>query len=559
MVFGKVKFRWDLLYHLYPPTTEMAETKSTAGATKSKLGENRSNRLLNVESLLRGGKHSSINLTKEDEEITYKTMRALAPKIRNIEPKKVSRETLLLTKDSSSLNKVDLSSERRLPRGEGLPTKVASIEQAAFPHSENGVSPAEPSKKEVRLLTKGKDVGLFKPRTPRTFSLIEVQHDPFETVSKEMTYRLFVDQYLSSKGVESKGSVFLDKYLRSLEIMTLKKVEFYEGYMTELGHTIESTMKNIEDLKQMGITPDENEWFPSLRQSWLTFSKVKTLVSKLKSSRPSREEVQEGFMRAFFDPHRGLDRIVGRDDFKDFLVRGVFAMAYNPKSFDGFNNMIFYGGPGIGKTVMAQTVSWFYQNLYILDSPQSRTCTAADLVGQYLGQTAPLTRAVLMDTLGGVLFIDEAYGIGTHIYGSEALSEIVNFLDKLMGKSIVILAGYEEEMKKVVSHNPGLLRRFPHSFTLSPFTPEELTSIFIDRLSELLPSSSESLLTLSEEVANTFFTLITKGVERGKFVNQAGDMLNLAGRLVSKLFSSTSASSSPSAREIINVAIDLLE
>jgi hypothetical protein len=495
---------------------------------------------LDTNSLLRGGKLStpnvdfvapkvdfvSIKLTKEDEEHTYKAMRALAPKIRNVEPR--------LPNEVDGFRRSN-DAGRRLTVQEKAPTAKTTL-------TEPKVSVVAP----VRTIR--------TPRTLMTFSLVDVQHDPFESVSKEITYRSFVDQYLSS-GEAGVDPLFLAKYVKSLETMTLRKVEFYEEYVVELKSSIQAIMKDIEDLKEMGITPDRDEWFPSLRQTWLTYSKVKSLVAKLKTSRPSPKEVQEGFLRAFFDPHRGLDRIVGREDFKDFLVRGIFALSNNPKSFDGFNNMIFYGGPGIGKTVMAQTVSWFYQNLYILDSPQSRVCTSADLVGQYLGQTAPLTRAILMDTLGGVLFVDEAYGIGTHTYGSEALSEIVNFLDKLMGKSIVILAGYEEEMKKVVSHNPGLLRRFPHSFLLTPFSPEELTSIFLERVSELLPSGVE----VSTEVANTLFTLISRGVERGKFVNQAGDMLNLANGMVSKLFSSTSSSSSPSTKEIINVAIELFE
>jgi stage V sporulation protein K len=106
----------------------------------------------------------------------------------------------------------------------------------------------------------------------------------------------------------------------------------------------------------------------------------------------------------------------------------------------------------------------------------------AGLVGEYLGQTAPKTTAVLMKALGGVLFIDEAYTLTPKgrddPFGQEAVDTLLKFMEDHRNEMVVIVAGYSDEMNRFISSNPGLQSRFPNHLFFDDFTPNELTMIF---------------------------------------------------------------------------------
>lgn len=145
-------------------------------------------------------------------------------------------------------------------------------------------------------------------------------------------------------------------------------------------------------------------------------------------------------------------------------------------------HMIFTGNPGTGKTTVARIVGELLKSIGILPSGHLVETDRRDLVGQYIGETAQKTAAVVSSAMGGVLFIDEAYSLtpegGGKDYGQEAIDTILKSMEDSRGKFVVIAAGYKEEMDRFISSNPGLKSRFTNFFHLEDYRPDELYSIF---------------------------------------------------------------------------------
>ena len=183
------------------------------------------------------------------------------------------------------------------------------------------------------------------------------------------------------------------------------------------------------------------------------------------------------------------------------------------------------GSSGVGKTALAKVIGYTFSRSGILTTQKVKIVTRSDLIGRYIGQTAPKTRQILMETLEGVLFIDEAYEIhkldSPRDFGSEAITEIVNFLDKYLGCNVVIVAGYEDKMKeRFFTANQGLNRRFPVQMTLSNYNPVELTSILISFL-------YQSDIEVNKEIADYIYSKV-KRLDAKALKNQAGSILSLS-------------------------------
>ncbi|MBQ1506254.1 MAG: AAA family ATPase, partial [Erysipelotrichales bacterium] len=143
-------------------------------------------------------------------------------------------------------------------------------------------------------------------------------------------------------------------------------------------------------------------------------------------------------------------------------------------------HMIFTGNPGTGKTTIARIISRYLRALGVLSGGQLVEVTRADLVGQYVGHTAPLTMKVLRSAIGGVLFIDEAYSLyrgKDDVFGLECIDTLVKGIEDYRDDLIVILAGYEKEMEVFLTANTGLKSRFPNIINFPDYTPEELVAI----------------------------------------------------------------------------------
>lgn len=121
-----------------------------------------------------------------------------------------------------------------------------------------------------------------------------------------------------------------------------------------------------------------------------------------------------------------------------------------------------------------------FYDMGLLASAAVEECSATDLVGQYVGQTGPKTQKLLEKALGKVLFIDEAYRLADGHFAKEAMDELVDCLTKpkFAQKLIVILAGYDEDINRLMSTNPGLTSRFPETISFKHLSPEHCFELF---------------------------------------------------------------------------------
>jgi hypothetical protein len=159
----------------------------------------------------------------------------------------------------------------------------------------------------------------------------------------------------------------------------------------------------------------------------------------------------------------------------------------NLPSLDSFNlNLVFTGNPGTGKTMVAQRIGAILAAAHILKTGHIVEVSGADMVGEYIGTTAPKIEAAVKNAIGGILFIDEAYALISHVgqRGPEnsasmtALTTLLMQMDKHRGKFMVIVAGYPDEMKNFLNFNPGLKSRFREVLHFPNFSTEELVQIF---------------------------------------------------------------------------------
>ncbi|OFX20333.1 MAG: CbbX protein [Anaeromyxobacter sp. RBG_16_69_14] len=144
-------------------------------------------------------------------------------------------------------------------------------------------------------------------------------------------------------------------------------------------------------------------------------------------------------------------------------------------------HMCFTGNPGTGKTTVAQRMAEILRRLGYLRRGHLVAVTRDDLVGQYVGHTAPKTREVLKKAMGGVLFIDEAYYLyrpeNERDYGPEAIEILLQVMENQRDDLVVVLAGYKPRMDAFFESNPGMGSRIAHHVDFPDYAPEELLAI----------------------------------------------------------------------------------
>jgi Holliday junction resolvasome RuvABC ATP-dependent DNA helicase subunit len=196
----------------------------------------------------------------------------------------------------------------------------------------------------------------------------------------------------------------------------------------------------------------------------------------------AHEDMDEETILKQLDDFTGLDRVKKfvRSLYSTTMVEKARISAGFPPQRQEALHMIFKGNPGTGKTSFAKILAQLFRKMGLVSRGQLIEAKRADLVAGYLGQTAHKTYELIQSARGGVLFIDEAYGLVNDKpdpYGEEALTTLLEAMETHRSDLVVILAGYTSQMEGLLKKNPGLPSRFPHQVVFSDFTPEELLSI----------------------------------------------------------------------------------
>lgn len=224
-----------------------------------------------------------------------------------------------------------------------------------------------------------------------------------------------------------------------------------------------------------------------------------------------RVDVQGAYRRSTIDKVLKLldEELVGLQPVKD-RIRDIAALLLidNLRQSHGLRaatpglHMSFTGNPGTGKTTVGLKMADILFKLEYVKKGHLLTVTRDDLVGQYIGHTAPKTKEVLKKAMGGVLFIDEAYYLykpdNERDYGSEAIEILLQVMENQREDLVVILAGYKEPMDKFFESNPGLSSRIANHIDFPDYSVDELMQIAKIMLEEqqylLAPGAEEAFI-----------------------------------------------------------------
>lgn len=346
----------------------------------------------------------------------------------------------------------------------------------------------------------------------------------------QVNYKIFIEIAQTDK--------FQTQFLKSLcECYQEKEIFYNNAKIQTIRELLVCRGPDATGQKSHDSTADRLERY--LNEIELILKEIKSKQEKL-----TKDLVRENIIDIINNQEKGFASLTGREDVKDYISKQLFSFANEPSIMNSsFSNILLYGSSGVGKTKMGETIAYIYSKCGIFVRNKFKYITSRNLTSQYINEAAQLTMNELCSTLEGILFIDEAYSLGppkdmihkSHT-GVEAIDEMVNFLDKFMGRSVIIMAGYEKDMEnRLMSQNEGLSRRFSNKFILSDYSSDQLTEILIRRLKICAPK-----ITLSQLEVNFLYSQIQdlSKSEKKPFPKQAGDMLELAGCISKSIVSS---------------------
>lgn len=244
------------------------------------------------------------------------------------------------------------------------------------------------------------------------------------------------------------------------------------------------------------------------------------------------------------DPFEELSNMIGLDSVKaevKSLTNYIKLMqereAKGLKSPNISYHCVFSGNPGTGKTTVARILARIYRDLGVVSKGHLVETDRNGLIGSYVGQTGPKTNALIDSALGGVLFIDEAYGLlDNGGYGDEAIATLLKRMEDDRDDLVVIVAGYTNEMKHFIETNPGLQSRFTRYINFPDYSPEELYKIFEARMKPYSLTLDKEASEKLRSVLNTVFKNKTRNFGNGRYVRNLfeNSVTNMANRISKK-------------------------
>lgn len=278
----------------------------------------------------------------------------------------------------------------------------------------------------------------------------------------------------------------LKSEVKKLDDLTNNSFEF-ETVLQEI--VSNKKYSELEFIKRLGNSSN-NDRFPKIKDRQTS---ILELLYKYLGSRFIDSEyaiLKEINTKSFDELSDELNKLIGLENVKkeiEDLV--IFNKVQKNREKIGLKktnrtmHMAFLGNPGTGKTTVARIVGNMYRSLGILSKGHFIEATRTDLIAEYQGQTALKVKRLIQKAKGGVLFIDEAYSITENeksdSYGRECLTELTKALEDYRDDLVVIVAGYNDLMKKFFESNPGLKSRFNYFIEFEDYTVNQMFEIFL--------------------------------------------------------------------------------
>ena len=218
------------------------------------------------------------------------------------------------------------------------------------------------------------------------------------------------------------------------------------------------------------------------------------IIEKYKCDPSIKYNINMKALHSIKEPLIELNNMIGINEIKTNVVDQIlyFVQEFhkNKGATGDFMHTVIYGPPGTGKTEISKILGKIFSKIGILSKGTFKKVTRGDLIAGFLGQTALKTRDVIKESLGGVLFIDEAYALGSaekkDVFAKECIDTLCEALSDNKGDLMVIIAGYEKELKECFfNHNQGLDSRFTWRFKIEEYTAEDLYKIFLKKVNDI--------------------------------------------------------------------------
>lgn len=241
-------------------------------------------------------------------------------------------------------------------------------------------------------------------------------------------------------------------------------------------------LRNIVDYDEFGVSKKYGKYerMSAKEKKVIDMQKMADMERILSSS-----QIKKLTHKGSEDPYKDMKKLIGLRNVKDKMNEMVARMEFERSSKKmqiSSKHMAFLGSPGTGKTTVARIMTGFlYKNKYI----KKNKCVEVD--GNFLksstsADTAIKTELIIREALGGVLFIDEAYALveGSDGIGEQAVATLIKAMEDRKGEFVLILAGYTNEIKKLIQSNPGFESRIKDFMVFQDYNNEELKEIFVN-------------------------------------------------------------------------------
>jgi stage V sporulation protein K len=357
-------------------------------------------------------------------------------------------------------------------------------------------------------ISKGNELELLRDRLVTAVNLVidlinlDKDLSTYRFASCGDNYLDWFDIYVEKKQAYSMTTIFQqEKYIEVLLNQRIyhyavleKEIYFQINCLNKPLYSDHERQKLLDELHQQAVVsvPVHHGQNPLQGETAVT--------SNTQLTQQNREQLLQEAMNE-------LNQMIGLDPVKEFVLEMKDMVAIQVERskigqtvMNQSLHMIYTGNPGTGKTTVARIVAKIFQALGVVSKGHLVEVTREDLVGEYIGHTAPKTKKVIERSIGGILFIDEAYALsrgGDNDFGKEAIDTLVKGMEENREDLVVILAGYTKEMAEFMKVNSGLKSRFPSQIKFPDYTDIELlqiAKISLEKEQFILDSAAEKAL-----------------------------------------------------------------